>query len=307
MFFRLAARYLVGKKLAFAASEARQKGLVLHRMLDVELRRAYTAVDASRMRDHTLPVIAIAPPQDERLSYEVGESFEFNINVFTEKPEALSYVCVALTRLERDRGQGAEPALRLTRLSSVKPGRPPLTLHDSTSQSTFPSLETQAIDVDSLCAPVIIVQGALSLDTVTPLIITSSAKRRLGFNGEAPKLGRLVRAVLRRCDDCWPEALVALTRTMSREAMEAHADGLDRRAGAVFNEPSPREALSYGSSTHAKPLWLHGYTGRLVVEADWMSLLPVLRVGSWTQVGQKTALGFGVYRLSMIAPIRADN
>ena len=307
MFFRLRARYLVANRLTLGATEARQKGLFLHKMLDVELRRAHAGEDVSSDSDQSVPMIAIAPPQDERSSYAEGESFEFDINVFAWTADALAVVAMALSRLAGSGGKRVEPMLQLIRLSAVTPGRLPLTLYDADSQPDFLELDTPAIDVDALCAPIAVAQGALSLDTVTPLIITSSTKRRLGLNADAPKLGRLVRAVLRRCNDCWPEALVALTRQTKRDALEAHADGLDRNKGAVLEEPSPADALRYRSSTHATPLRFAGYTGRIVVNDGWQPLLPVLRVGSWTQVGQKTALGFGVYRLSMIAPINAGD
>ena len=341
MFFRLRARYLVDKRLAFSAAEAPQKGLFLHRMLDVELRRANLdkvapnghgncAAPDNEIRHDRFPhpshppegegdkvslrefhyvrrgqsvySIAIVPPLDDRSSYATGESFEFDINVFTGTQDGLAVMTMALFNLERMGRETAQPRLQLTRLSAITTGRLPVALYDADSCPDFLEPDIPAVDADALCAPIAVSSEALLLETVTPIIITSPAKRHLKLEAQAPKLGRLVRAILRRCDDCWPDALAALTRQTSRDALEAHADNLDRSAGAILNEPFPAASFWYGSSTHPEPLRFSGYTGRIVMNRDWQPLLPVLRVGSWLQVGQKTALGFGVYRLGSAAP-----
>lgn len=302
MYFRLRVRYQVERWLAFTAAEARQKGMFLHRMLDVELRRALADVVVNR-GVQTVVAICIVPPPDVQSSYDAGETFEFDVNVFSGTQEALAVMVSALFGLERMGREASQSRMRLSRISAVMPCHLPRPLYDADEAHGFIDLDVPALSADDLCVPIDDTTDALVLETVTPLIITTPAKRRLNLQTEAPKLGRLVRGIMRRCREYWPDALCALTRQMPREELEALADKLDRSADAISHETAHAPSLQYKSSKHDNPLQLEGYVGRIIVHRDWQALLPVLRVGSWMQAGQKTTMGFGVYRLTITSPI----
>lgn len=300
MYFRLRVRYQINSRLFFSAAEALHKGFFLHRMLDVELRRAQKTVCGDKS---AVQSIGIVPPGDKRPCYEAGEWLEFDINVFASTAYAPEIITMALFNMEHMGKQSSHPRLKLIRLSSVIPGQIPVVQYDENSYFNFLEADFPMVNADLLCfAAAAAGSTPLLLDTITPVIITSSTKRQLQLDSHPPKIGRLVRAILRRCTDYWPEALAAITRHTSRDALEAHADNLDRSVGAVLHAPSFAEPRNYRSSNHATPMKIDGYHGQVLLNGDWQPLLPILRVGSWIQIGQKTALGFGAYQLATATP-----
>lgn len=294
MYFRLRARYEAEKRLGFSESEAGQKGLYLHRMLDVDLRRFNREATGD---GGVQPVLGygIVPMADQRKSYPAGGTFEFDVNVFAANHDAMQVTVAAMSGFALMGKDPAQARLRLTRISAIRPGHLPAVLYDIEDSHGFIEPDDLEIGPDELCEPIPEACGALVLETVTPIAVKDKATK-------IPKLGWLVRSILRQCEGCWPDALPALTRHVSRDTLEAHADKLERSAGMVANELS-RIAQPFSYKSMKSGFVVYGYAGRITLNRDWQPLLPLLRVGSWIQTGGRSAFGFGVYHLHIAEPI----
>lgn len=130
----------------------------------------------------------------------------------------------------------------------------------------------------------------ITLEWLTPLTLESAGQRAKEVNHQPPGLLRLVRSLSKRMHSLEPQLLAGIVSADWIAAEEAvrrlEADSSTLRA----------VRWQYGSRTKSQPIQLGGLVGSV----EYRGQIPgpihsLLQWGSWFGVGQRTALGQGMY------------
>lgn len=141
----------------------------------------------------------------------------------------------------------------------------------------------------------------ISIRFLTPLLLTGSEHRPTTTQERPPGLLRLVRALRRRIESADP----ALFARLADRDWISHEETVRPLAAQT---PLWREVTwHYGSRTKNAPILFRGYLGTLHFQAPDSTPIPapirtLLQWGAWFGIGQRTALGQGMYLVEESTP-----
>lgn len=201
-------------------------------------------------------------------------------------------VAVAINAWPEVRLAGRVDQVRSVEISVGTPGGSPV--HWSPGQA-FPS---------GSGAPTLVgrpARATVTLRFLTPLLLTSSDNNTAAERERPPGLLRIVRALRRRIESADPSLFAQLAGNdwvASEEAIRP----LEAQA-RQWREVTWR----YGSRTKPSPVNFRGYLGSLHFRAPASTPIPgpiwaLLQWGTWFGLGQRTALGQGMYILQEDTP-----
>lgn len=137
-------------------------------------------------------------------------------------------------------------------------------------------------------------RNALVLRFLTPLVLTGSGRPAATAHERPPDLLRIVRALRRRIESANP----ALFCRLADSDWTSHEEAIRplEASSARWQEVSWR----YGSRTKNAPISFRGHLGSLHFQTSDTAPIPgpihtLLQWGTWFGVGQRTALGQGMY------------
>lgn len=142
---------------------------------------------------------------------------------------------------------------------------------------------------------------SLTIRFLTPLVLTSGGRDHIGPDHRPPSLLRLVRALRRRIESTNPP----LFEQMAGRDWIHHEETI-RPLEAQTPHWQPVQ-WRYGSRTKQTPITFHGQLGTLHFCAQSDTPIPgpihtLLQWGTWFGVGQRTALGHGMYLIQESTP-----
>ena len=144
---------------------------------------------------------------------------------------------------------------------------------------------------------------SLTLDWVTPVLLDSQGQRAAGAANASPSLYRVVRSLAARIRHLEPELAILLglgDRASRDEIFLKHWEPIKEK---IRHTPIERHSLNpiswrYGSRTKERTFDFTGLIGEITYAGPIAAPIhALLQWGSWFGVGQRTALGQGLYHI----------
>lgn len=180
--------------------------------------------------------------------------------------------------------------LRVLQIDSLHPNRIGTPIYrlddDHIDDGVLPidALVSDGLDADSV-----------KLQLLTPVSISSPAKRTQGLDATPVSLARWVKALRLRLSELEPRFAEQFEFQGTAWLTQEHA----LRDVAVTQAEIRLQNWTYGSRTKTNLINLHGQVGTMRFKGRIAPrVLALLELGQWLGVGQRTTLGHGWYRLT---------
>lgn len=296
------------EEIRFRRTEVTYKGGIFHGLVEDTVKRHSTSLfellkDRSMQRHSRY---AVRPPLGAQARYGRGEKIEFWLVLYGSSCDAWSELLAAFL-VRPVLGIGSERgAMWVARIDSLDPdgtSRPILADGDSHFSGVPQGVITTEADWKE--------SSGVALELLTPVTITSSTKRQLGFDRvraspesqEVVPSERWVNSLLERWVSSLRERLIILEPDIARsfrfdtDEWVTQQDEL-KRCSVGLSQLRDFD-WRWMSGTKSKPIMLHGLMGAVSYHAKLPPVvMALLTLGQWLGVGQRNTLGQGWYTLT---------
>lgn len=226
----------------------------------------------SGLGDLPRPFVFRARHLDGR-TVHIGESFWFDLNVFSLDQQVLAYFVLTFASLAH---AGLGPRRGKAELKRVVSGEQ--MLYDGATQTTSPAIEPVSIGL----APAIDAPHRVRVEFITPTELKHEHK--IAHRPEFPILfGRL------------RDRISMLSRLYGEQILDIDYQGTNKRATSVKMTRCEvrRQETERISTKSGLAHSIGGFVGTAEYEGDLAEFVPYLEVGSWVGVGRQSVWGKG--------------
>jgi hypothetical protein len=269
----------------FTVAESTFKGGMFHGMIESTWAERSPAI-YQLLKNDRVPLYAVRPPIDALNSYRKGAEVHFWIVLYGAACRSWVDALSPLLEPEALRLGRSRVAIEVSRVDAVHPARIPTVIyHGSNGMIDAPIPVTPASDDWRTLHD-------LSLKLVTPLLITSTAKRKLGLIDHSVGLYRWVRSLRERLLRLEPDLAPSFEFGSDKWVSAEHALKL-----AHATESSLRHVeWRYVPRNNTRPVMLDGVIGTIRFKYAFPPpVVALLKLGQWLGIGQGNTMGRGWY------------
>lgn len=276
----------------FLPHEQSFKGGIWHGMFETALgaySQALLAHFSQGRGGHHRSSYALLPPLDKDGRYPAGALIKWALVLYGDGCQHWHDVLLALLQPGSLKLGYQRTPVGIRQIDAIHPQRIPAPIYTIDA----PYLEDGAMPIETIASSG---EGAsrIALRMITPVNITSSAQRAMGFQNEPVSFARWIKALTRRLSALEPQLAERFDfHGASWQKQEHELRGVD-----IAHSALDRFEWRYGSCTKRRPIWVGGHSGTVHFAGDISpGVLTLLEFGQWLGIGQQTTWGHGWYRL----------